>query len=67
MRINKKYLLAIISLFVITCFTTCKKYPEGGYTKQGPKRILGNWKLSLYEVNGIDSTDLINYNGRHIS
>jgi hypothetical protein len=48
---------------IITCLTTCKKYPEGGFQKRGPKNIIGDWKLSLYEVNGIDSTDLINYNG----
>lgn len=41
----------------------CKKYPEGGCERRGPKNIIGDWKLSLYEVNGIDSTDLINYNG----
>jgi hypothetical protein len=45
------------------CLTTCKKYPEGGFQKRGPKNIIGDWKLSLYEVNGIDSTELINYNG----
>lgn len=44
-------------------FTTCKKYPEGGFTKRGPKNMLGEWTLNLYEVDGIDSTDLINYNG----
>jgi hypothetical protein len=56
-----KYLLLAFSVFLL--FTTCKKYPDGGYTKRGPKNIIGNWKLTLYEVNGIDSTDLINYNG----
>ncbi len=53
----------IIFAAIISLLTACKKYPEGGYTKQGPKRIVGNWRLTLYEVNGIDSTDLINYNG----
>jgi hypothetical protein len=47
----------------IFLFFNCKKYPEGGCERRGPKNILGDWKLSLYEVNGIDSTDLINYNG----
>jgi hypothetical protein len=55
-----KYLLLAFSVFLL--FTTCKKYPDGGYTKRGPKNIIETWKLSLYEVNGIDSTDLINYN-----
>lgn len=60
-----KTIVTYITLFilVITCLTTCKKYPEGGYIKRAPKFIIGEWKLTLYEVNGIDSTDLINYNG----
>jgi hypothetical protein len=44
-------------------FTTCKKYPEGGFLRQGPKTLIadnrGDWRLKLYEVNGIDSTNLI--------
>lgn len=51
-------------LFVSTLLLfNCKKYPEGGCERRGPKNILGSWTLTLYEVNGIDSTDLINYNG----
>lgn len=57
----------LIRYFCLLLFTlllfTCKKYPEGGCERRGPKNILGTWTLSLYEVNGIDSTDLINYNG----
>jgi hypothetical protein len=60
MRIFIIYLL--ITLVALILFN-CKKYPEGGYQRRGPKLILGNWKLTLYEVNGIDSTELINYNG----
>lgn len=56
----KTFLLLLITVFL---FTTCKKYPEGGYLKQSQKHILGNWKLDLYEVNGIDSTNLIDFNG----
>jgi hypothetical protein len=41
----------------------CKKYPEGGYEKDREKNISGTWNLSLYEVSGIDSTELINYFG----
>lgn len=51
-------------LFVSTLLLfNCKKYPEGGCERRGPKNILGSWTLTLYEVNGIDSTDLINNNG----
>lgn len=59
-----KYVLVLISL--ITLFTTCKKYPEGGYIKKNYKRLIGKWKLTLYEVNGIDSTNLINYVGNDL-
>jgi hypothetical protein len=51
-------------LFITTVLLfNCKKYPEGECERRGPKNIIGNWKLSLYEVNGIDSTELINHNG----
>jgi hypothetical protein len=55
-----------ISVFIISCgllFTTCKKYPEGGTEKDGQKNLINKWQLTLYEVDGIDSTNLINYNG----
>lgn len=59
-----KQILILIAIVLVTLLTTtCKKYPDGGFTKRGPKHILGNWTLTLYEVNGIDSTNLINYNG----
>ena len=53
-------------LLSMMCLFNCKKYPEGGCERRGPKNIVGNWKLFLYEVNGIDSTDLINYNNSEI-
>lgn len=51
----------------ILFFSTCKKYPEGGFVNQTRKHLFGGnhvgdsktWKLKLYEVNGIDSTYLI--------
>lgn len=46
----------------LVLFTTCKKYTEGGYINKGDNYIEGTWTLTLYEVNGIDSTELINYN-----
>jgi hypothetical protein len=47
--------------------TTCKKYEEGGVIRVSRKHLFGErkdnasktWKLKLYEVNGIDSTQLI--------
>jgi len=62
-----KIILKYFALFIIPfLLTTCKKYPDGGYERRGPKMLLkhnGAWTLTLYEVNGIDSTELINYNG----
>lgn len=60
MEIIKRY---ILFLLFAACLFTCKKYPEGGFERRGPKNILGTWTLSRYEVNGIGSTNLINYNG----
>jgi hypothetical protein len=60
MKVIKTYLLLFLTTVLLF---NCKKYPEGGCERRGPKNIIGDWKLSLYEVNGIDSTDLINYNG----
>jgi hypothetical protein len=59
----KKILILSVVILCSMLLITCKKYPEGGYIKRGDKLIVGNWKLTLYEVNGIDSTELINYNG----
>lgn len=64
--------LTIIVLGItVLCFFSCKRYPEGGFVKQSKQNILATWKLALYEVNGIDSTDLINYNNseayKHVS
>lgn len=52
-----------IFFLVVIVFNSFKKYPEGGFRKRGPKTFITDkkvqWKLSLYEVNGIDSTYLI--------
>jgi hypothetical protein len=58
---KKSILIFIAGFGILVLFATCKKYPEGGYTKRAPKFIPGTWQLTLYEVNGVDSTDLINY------
>ena len=59
----KKILLNILLLFLLFTLSTCKKYPDGGFTRQGPKTFItdkaGVWQLALYEVNGIDSTFLL--------
>lgn len=43
---------------MVLLLSTCKKYPEGGYHFNFLKKLDGQWKLKLYEVNGIDSTTL---------
>lgn len=61
---NTAYLI-ISCMCIILC--TCKKYPDGGFVNQTRKHLFGGndvgdsktWKLKLYEVNGIDSTYLI--------
>jgi hypothetical protein len=58
--------------FTIVCaisllFTTCRRYPEGGWTNVAKKHLFGGhqkgssktWHLKKYEVNGIDSTAYI--------
>ncbi len=60
-----EYLITII--IVLFTLSTCKKYPDGGFVNQTRLHLFGGhkvgdsktWKLKLYEVNGIDSTYLI--------
>ena len=59
----RQTVLYIFFLVSTTLLFSCKKYPEGGCERRSHKNIIGKWKLILYEVNGIDSTNLINYNG----
>jgi hypothetical protein len=63
-----KFFKTYLILFaLITLLTNCKKYEDGGIVKLGRKHLFGHrknnatktWKLKLYEVNGIDSTQLI--------
>jgi hypothetical protein len=50
---------------------TCKKYDDGGLLRLTRKHLFGGhkvgdsktWKLEIYEVNSIDSTNLINTGG----
>ncbi len=63
-----KTLKLIVPLVAITlCFTTCKRYPEGGWSNLAMRHLFGGhktgssktWHLKKYEVNGIDSTMFI--------
>jgi hypothetical protein len=66
MKMNK-IITIVLGLFFALVLTNCKKYPDGGFVHQTNKHLLGAnkvgsskiWKLKLYEVNGIDSTHLI--------
>lgn len=54
-------------ILILIILSTCKKYEDGGIIRLNRKHLFGErknnasktWKLKLYEVNGIDSTQLI--------
>lgn len=58
----------LIITIIILCFTSCKKYDEGGLEFRTVSKSLGGnkpgsskeWHLKKYIVNGIDSTYSIN-------
>lgn len=64
---KNKYIIITLGLLFAMLFNTCKKYPEGGLVYSRIKNLFGkskglskkSWKLNLYEVNNIDSTNLI--------
>ena len=66
MKKHKFHFIIALSLISALLFNTCKKYPEGGLVYYRIKHLFGknadqaskSWKLKLYEVNGIDSTNL---------
>lgn len=53
-------------MILISCLillAECKRYPEGGFNTLAFEHLTHNakvWELELYEVDGIDSTNLIN-------
>jgi hypothetical protein len=61
MKTLKLFLLITITILF---FTTCKKYPEGGWSNMAIRHLFGGhkkgssktWHIKKYEVNGIDST-----------
>ncbi|MES2132615.1 MAG: hypothetical protein V4506_09700 [Bacteroidota bacterium] len=63
----KLFYNAIVFGILLLTLSTCKKYPDGGFVNQTRMHLFGGhkvgdsktWKLKLYEVNGIDSTYLI--------
>jgi len=66
MKKNKLYTLVVL-LFLVFLFNSCHKYPDGGWTNVAIKHLFGankdmaskTWKLTEYEVNGIDSTSYL--------
>ena len=58
----KKYLVPLF-LLVITISSCSKKYPEGPVvTFRSPSaRIVGVWNFESYLVDGVDSSQLLNY------
>ena len=59
-----KYIYLFTMLLSLALFTTCRKYPEGGWTNVAIKHLFGKnasyshktWHLKKYVVNDIDST-----------
>jgi hypothetical protein len=59
--------ISTLTMLILMTLSTCKKYPNGGFVNQTRKHLFGGndvgdsktWKLKLYEVNGIDSTNII--------
>ncbi len=53
---NSKYIFFF--LVILFCITDCKKYPEGPWISFRYKetRLLGNWKIEKYLIDGADST-----------
>lgn len=57
----KKVVLYILFFLALITLSTCKKYPENTLWFKNPKKLYpfqGN--LTKYQVNGIDSLDLLN-------
>lgn len=71
LHLMKKLLSIILLVCIASVLLTCKKYDEGGWIRRTCKNLFGGnkvgdsktWKLKKYEVNGIDSTYLINTGG----
>jgi hypothetical protein len=62
MRIFKKVIaLLALSAFVIFCFQSCKKYPDGPMLSLRSKteRVANTWKIDNYKVNEVDYTSLL--------
>jgi|CXWL01.1.fsa_nt_gi hypothetical protein len=53
-------LLHVLGLILlITGFTACKKYDEGGLISKTEKNLKNNWKLVQYLKNGVDKTSTL--------
>jgi|GEM_PF-1856746 len=67
LHLMKKLLSIILLVCIASVLLTCKKYDEGGLKRLTNKHLCGGntvgdkktWKLKLYEVDGVDSTNLI--------
>lgn len=63
----KSFYKYLCGFALLISLSTCKKYDEGGFVAQTRMHLFGGhkagdsktWKLKKYEVNGIDSTNLI--------
>lgn len=53
-------------IVLIMSLSYCKKYPEGGLHLFSNKNLIGGWSLEKYEVDYIDSTNLIITNNNEL-
>lgn len=62
---SRRTIYTLLIVFVLLCFTTCKKYPENTlWFKSASKAINADWNLVFFEINGNDS---LNNNVKEIS
>ena len=54
--------LLAFAVIAITCFTTCKKYPEDKFfsLRTVKQRLENEWQIQKIEINGSDATNLYN-------
>jgi hypothetical protein len=63
-QMKNLFSILFFTVFISLMFFACKKYPEGGLKMYAIKHLVTKtgcaWNLTRYEVNNIDSTNLVN-------
>ena len=58
-KTNKQFLPVLALVLLITGFTSCKKYDEGGIISKTEENLKTEWRLVKYLKNGIDKTSTL--------